>query len=272
MMYRPKSNVVFGNVNLADYGEAFAFYCNIFDKPARDVEVVSIPGRNGDLLYDNGRYKNVDRTYIIQVKGIDVAHHLIYSLLNTVGYQKLMDEYDTAYYYMARLKSAPQIIDFVGDAVKISVTFDRMPQRWLVTESELTQEATSGSNKKAGISFSVNNRTLSTATPIVRIDFSSNNVTSDITLVVTCGGGSDGNITLQGLSSGGSVVIDSEKRAIYNPSTLENMSGKIGFIYDFKWLTIPPGVESYVVGINATRDSSSAYTMSATLNTRTWEL
>ncbi len=31
----------------------------------RDVSVTHIPGRNGDLIVDNGCYKNVTRTYAL---------------------------------------------------------------------------------------------------------------------------------------------------------------------------------------------------------------
>ena len=127
--YNPKSNVVFGNVDLSDYN-AYAVYCNIFDRPERDISVVSVPGRNGDLIFDNGRYKNVDRTYQIHVVGVENVHNLIRDLTSTIGYQRLEDEYDPNVYMMARLKSKPNVRKFVGNAVMLTVTFDRMPQRW----------------------------------------------------------------------------------------------------------------------------------------------
>lgn len=127
--YNPKSNVVFGDVDLSNYN-AYAVYCNIFDRPERDVSVVSVPGRNGDLIFDNGRYKNVDRIYQIQVVGVENVHGLIRDLISTVGYQRLEDEYDPNVYMMARLKGKPVVKRFVGNAVLLTVTFDRMPQKW----------------------------------------------------------------------------------------------------------------------------------------------
>lgn len=129
MNYNPKSNVIFGDVNLSDYN-AFAFYCNLFDKAERDVNVVSIPGRNGDLLFDNGRYKNIKRTYRIQVSGLANIQSLLNALSTQVGYKKLKDEYESDVYMMARLKEPPQINRFVGDSVDITLTFDRMPQKY----------------------------------------------------------------------------------------------------------------------------------------------
>lgn len=128
--YNPKSNVTFGSVNLSTYN-AFAIYCNIFDRPERDVDVVSVPGRNGDLIFDNGRYKNLDRVYTIQVTGVANAQNLINALTKANGYQELEDDYDTTVYYMARLKNRPRVTQFVGNAVLLTVTFDRKPQRFL---------------------------------------------------------------------------------------------------------------------------------------------
>lgn len=127
--YNPKSNVVFGNVDLSDYN-AFAVYCNIFERPERDISVVSVPGRNGDLIFDNGRYKNVDRIYEIHVVGVENVHNLIRDLVSTMGYQRLEDEYEPNVYMMARIKAKPSVRKFVGNAVMLTVTFDRMPQKW----------------------------------------------------------------------------------------------------------------------------------------------
>lgn len=141
--YNPKSNVIFGDVDLSDYN-AFAIYCNIFDRPERDVEVVSVPGRNGDLIFDNGRYKNLDRVYTIQVTGVQNVHNLIAALTNTIGYQRLEDEYDDTVYMFARIKGKPRITQFVGNAVLMTLTFDRVPQKYLKSGWDYVQYDASG--------------------------------------------------------------------------------------------------------------------------------
>lgn len=128
--YNPKSNVVWGDIDLSEY-DAFAFYCNIFDKPDRDVSAISIPGRNGDILFDNGRYKNIERVYQIQVTGLDNINNLMRDLVACTGYHRLEDEYDTDVYMEARLKSPPATKRFVGDSASITLVFDRKPQRYL---------------------------------------------------------------------------------------------------------------------------------------------
>lgn len=136
MRYRIKSNIVWGNVNLRDYN-GFAFYCNIFERPERDVEIVSVPGRNEDLIFDNGRYKNVDRTYQVQIVGMVNAMAFVSALTEQLGYQRLQDEYEDNVYMEARLKEKPEITHFVGDAVSITLTFDRKPYKWLMDGEEV---------------------------------------------------------------------------------------------------------------------------------------
>lgn len=279
MMYRPKSNFVFGDVNLADYGGAFAFYCNIFAKPDRDVEVVSIPGRNGDLLFDNGRYKNVERRYIVQVKGIDVAHALMNDLLNKVGYYKLTDEYDTSYYYIARLKSAPRITEFVGDAVKMEIVFDRMPQRWLATGKDMVDEKQANSSSyTVGFGFEVYNRTNVVALPVLKIELSrSQYILQDATIQIRVDpigesgdSGTYGRVFLDDIWINQSIIIDNEKKAIYDANTLVNMSERV--YSTFRWMTIPPISEGVLVKITVTRDNQHSYYAKASLDTRMWEL
>lgn len=173
--YNPKSNVIFGDVDLSDY-YAFAVYCNIFDRPERDVEVVSVPGRNGDLIFDNGRYKNLDRVYTIQVTGVANAQNLITALSKTLGYQELSDDYDTTVYYMARIKSRPRIAQFVGNAVLLTVTFDRKPQRWLtsgkttpITGTYIGRLTDSSSGREGVMKLTINNTTEETLLPRIYV-------------------------------------------------------------------------------------------------------
>lgn len=132
--YRAKSNVIWGDINLQDYN-AFAFYCNIFNRPERDVDIVSVPGRNGDLIFDNGRYKNVDRIYQIHVAGVDNAMALVSDISEQIGYYRLQDEYEDDVYMEARLKKPPTISKFVGDYASITLTLDRKPHKYFLDDS-----------------------------------------------------------------------------------------------------------------------------------------
>ena len=52
-------------VNSIDLYETYGVYVDtstMFDKPAKDVELIDIPGRNGDLIVDYGTFKNFTLT------------------------------------------------------------------------------------------------------------------------------------------------------------------------------------------------------------------
>lgn len=62
-------------------------------KPARRSDAVQVPGRNGDLLYDDGAWENVEITYNILVKAewITEYERLTEWLCSHVGYFRLED-------------------------------------------------------------------------------------------------------------------------------------------------------------------------------------
>ena len=66
-----------------------------FDAPERDITALSIPGRNGDLIFDNGRYKNIDVTYpaFIHRNFARNAQAMRAWLMKSPGYKRLEDTY-----------------------------------------------------------------------------------------------------------------------------------------------------------------------------------
>lgn len=134
-----------------------------YNSPGRDYETVEVPGRNGTLTVDNGRYKNVDVVYHC---GIGVGFHTKFNqfkawLMSKTGYSRLEDSYHTEYFRMARVKSAPSAEYYLkGKAGTFDVEFDCKPQRYLKT-GETVQTFTSSGN--------ITNPTLYTALPLIRV-------------------------------------------------------------------------------------------------------
>ena len=134
-----------------------------YKAPERDYEVVEVPGRNGDLTIDNGRYKNVKLTYKC---GIGVGFHdrmdeVRAWLMSNVGYKRLEDTYHPDHYRMARVASAPDPDVFAGRrGGRFDLVFDAKPQRFLKT-GETEQSFTS--------SGTITNPTRYNALPLLRV-------------------------------------------------------------------------------------------------------
>lgn len=127
---------VFGGVNSEDYGvimtapprEAFA---------ERDVEVVSVPGRSGDIYLDRGRYKNKPRTYPCAILPDDLvgtmreaAADFLGRIKAVRGYGKLFDTYSPGTFLLASLVAGIEVESIVEQAGVFEIAFDCKPQRY----------------------------------------------------------------------------------------------------------------------------------------------
>lgn len=105
-----------------------------FNSPRRDITKASIPGRNGDLIRDNGRFGNIQVAYnIVAMNSFAATAQAVRNWLMSVkGYARLEDTYDPTHYRMAAVSES---VDFETGAYnatgKAQITFDCMPQRFL---------------------------------------------------------------------------------------------------------------------------------------------
>lgn len=108
---------------------------NTFNSPLRDVTKVSIAGRNGDLVRDNGRFLNVQVAYniVAMYDFVETAKAVRNWLLSVKGYARLEDTYHPDHFRMARVSDT---IMFETSAFnhtgKAQIVFDCMPQRFLL--------------------------------------------------------------------------------------------------------------------------------------------
>ena len=56
------NSLIFGSINSADYG-IYITGESVYDAPERAVEMVKVPGRNGALALDQGRWENIEVSY-----------------------------------------------------------------------------------------------------------------------------------------------------------------------------------------------------------------
>ena len=54
--------LIFGGVDSSEYGIYITGEA-VYNAPERDVEFIEVPGRNGSIAMDKGRYKNITVTY-----------------------------------------------------------------------------------------------------------------------------------------------------------------------------------------------------------------
>lgn len=106
-----------------------------FSSPEPDVSMQSVPGRSGDLIIDNGRYKNVDIRYdcaIVSEEPFSRAAQRIRAALlaRGPGYNVLADSYDADYFRYACIRKAVQIEQSGINDGTMAVTFDCKPYRY----------------------------------------------------------------------------------------------------------------------------------------------
>lgn len=116
-----------------------------FDAAEFDVDKYEIPGRNGDLILSNNRYKNVEITYpaFIPKAFMDKVQNVRNWLRSSKVYARLEDTYDMDHY---RLGIPTGVQSFSpenrNDGANFEITFDCKPQRFLkVGETPETVEA-----------------------------------------------------------------------------------------------------------------------------------
>lgn len=158
--------LTFGGASSKDYG-IYITGTGVYNAPERDVEMITIPGRNGDLVLDNGRFSNIEVTYHCGVFGDSQANfaeavsEFRNLLCSRLGYMRLTDDYNLNEYRMAVYKNG---LDVTADAVRageFDITFDCKPQRFL-TSGETTITVTSGDE--------ITNPTLFPASPMLMLD------------------------------------------------------------------------------------------------------
>ena len=121
----------------------------VYNAPERDVEMITIPGRNGTFALDNGRFQNITVSYPagIYADTEDGFRQAVSNFRNFLcskqGYCRLEDEYNPDEYRMAVYKSGLEVTPAMKRSGEFTITFECKPQRWL-TSGEQEIEVASG--------------------------------------------------------------------------------------------------------------------------------
>lgn len=133
--YRHHNNggIYFGRINSRDFG-IWLTGVHVADSPKRDISVLAVPGRNGDLIVDNNRWNNIDVTYSFAIPTgfADRFDDFKRNLLSLSGYQKLSDSVYPDVFRMAIVKEPiqPEAVRYQRTGT-FDVTFHCKPQRYL---------------------------------------------------------------------------------------------------------------------------------------------
>lgn len=169
-----------------------------YNAPERLYNVVSVPGRNGDLIISNNKYENIEVTYpaFISDTFSDNVASFRSMLLATSGYARLTDSYHTDEFRAAYYQGSFNVdARSRNDAGEFDITFICKPQRFL-TSGETSTSITSGDT--------ITNSTLFTALPTIFVAGYGTLTVGDETIEIT--------------DSFDSIVIDSEIMDCYATS------------------------------------------------------
>lgn len=171
--------------------------------PEKDYDVIHVPGRNGDIVIDNGSYKNVSRSYEIAIGSLAMSFEYISDAISSwlssaIGYGRLEDSYEPNYYRMAMYRESADIENILFHAGRATINFDCKPQRYLKSGDRPVLIVSSGV---------LRNPTRFTALPILTV-----HGTGSGTIRI-------GNYTITISNIGTSMIIDSELQDAYRGST-----------------------------------------------------
>lgn len=138
----------------------------VFNAPERAVEMITIPGRNGEFALDQGRFENITVTYsagIFADTEADFAQAVSdfrNLLCSKKGYCRLTDDYNPDEYRMAIYKSGLEIKPAQLKAGQFNITFECKPQRFLTSGETAVTVASGGT---------IVNPTLFEASPMLEV-------------------------------------------------------------------------------------------------------
>lgn len=130
-------HLIFGEVDSADYG----IYINgdaVYNSPERQVEMITVPGRDGLVALDMGRFENIEIVYpcgtfaTTQEEFAEQLSAFRNAIMSLRGYQRLEDTYHPEEFRKAVFMSAIEVEPVsYNRAGEFELTFNCKPQRWL---------------------------------------------------------------------------------------------------------------------------------------------
>lgn len=105
-----------------------------FSEAVPIVEAQTIPGRNGDLIWETGSYENRGASAACFCLQKDVEKAVSSAgrfLMSKKGYRRLETSDDPDHYWLARVENSPQIAMRLRTLAPFEIGFDCKPQRFV---------------------------------------------------------------------------------------------------------------------------------------------
>lgn len=158
-----RNYLTFGGIDSRNYG-VYISGSGVYNLPARALEMVNVPGRNGALVMNAyERFENIDVTYpafIFSSFGSNLADFRA-RLAASIGYQRITDTYHPNEYRMGVFSRGLNVSPTKNlKAGKFDIVFNCKPQRFL-TSGDTAQVFTA-----SGV---INNPTRFSVAPLLRV-------------------------------------------------------------------------------------------------------
>lgn len=107
-----------------------------YSSPQRSYTKVNVPGRNGDIIIDNGSWENAKRVYSVSVGSrhrdyTEMVREVSEWLHSSLTYTRLEDSYEPEYYRLAVFLEEVEFSNIYNQGAQAELTFDCKPQRFL---------------------------------------------------------------------------------------------------------------------------------------------
>ena len=106
----------------------------VFSEAVPNIESKTIPGRNGDLIFETGSYKNRSGSascFCLQEDVEGAVSSAGRFLMRKKGYRRLETSNDPNHYWMARVENSPQMEMRIRVLAPFDISFDCKPQRFV---------------------------------------------------------------------------------------------------------------------------------------------
>lgn len=178
----------------------------VFSEAVPNIESKTIPGRNGDLIFETGSYKNRSGSascFCLQEDVEGAVSSAGRFLMSKKGYRRLETSDDPNHYWMARVENSPQMEMRIRVLAPFDISFDCKPQRFLKSGENKTSFTASGS---------ISNQYGQTALPLITLY---GNGAGTLTI---------GSCVVEVKNMDGVLYLDSDTQNAYNNNGNQNMS------------------------------------------------